>query len=82
MLLLSILGEHEGNEMSYVEGVRGPSPGVEEEGLALLDLVEDGVHVSVGEEDPPSEEVVHRLPGDLLHPVQEDLVDLGAAKLF
>ena len=66
--------------MADVHGVGGPAAGVEEEGFALLHFVEDRVHVAVGEEDPAPQQVVHGVPGDLLHPVQEHLVDLRAAE--
>ena len=44
----------------------------------LFNVVEDGVHVPVGEEDPAPQQVVHRLPRRLLDPVEQRLVDLGA----
>lgn len=81
--LLQILGEDERQQMAQVHGVRrGASPGVEIEWLALFVVVQEGLQVSLGEEDLPPEETVHRLLSELGHSLEQFGSDGGTAELL
>ena len=69
--------------MSDMDGVGGRSAaGIKEERLALLVAVQDGLEVSVGEDDTSSEETVRLLSGYALESGEQILADESSSEFL